>query len=531
MHVFDPNGHCMKDLESFRTLSPVDEYIPVESTIPGSWFVVYAPTGRSCRIDELEPETAVRVRRAISFPEVAEGKGDLLDEGRFDSHLMKAIFVVGAGGSGKSSIADAMFGGTGLKVINADKHLERFLRELEIPPSQVGQHYGLFKQARDLMKKEFQHYSGQRLGLVVDSTGWDYPRVANPAQRLRALGYDLFMVVVRVPLDVALARNRRRAEEGGRFVPDSFVEDAWRGLERNLKKYIQFFGPKNMHVVENDTEVSDEDWVSIVKPKLHVIGSTILNRPLANKLGQRWLTRQLGPVGEHPVGAPPGADEGLAHPPGASLCPPLSRLQAILEAVTLPTRARVLKHALTLARAKVREHGRLYVVPEGRAFEVRECAFSPPYYIEVDVDRAAVYRQELDGVMVQTSVLREDGGSLIEEPREDLLPLPLDEKHWRDDPKDFRTRLQIVPEKKRPDSEVFSIGKSEKDQKWYGWSHRAFHGFGVGDKSFPKPIPWKNGEDLDSRDKREKEQQAKAPVIKTDAEARQSAVYFADWVS
>jgi hypothetical protein len=26
------------------------------------------------------------------------------------------------------------------------------------------------------------------------------------------------------------------------------------------------------------------------------------------------------------------------------------------------------------------------------------------------------------------------------------------------------------------------IGFSEKEQKWYGWSHRAFCGFGIGDK-------------------------------------------------
>lgn len=28
---------------------------------------------------------------------------------------------------------------------------------------------------------------------------------------------------------------------------------------------------------------------------------------------------------------------------------------------------------------------------------------------------------------------------------------------------------------------VCSIGFSEKSQKWYGWSHRAFYGFGIGD--------------------------------------------------
>lgn len=35
--------------------------------------------------------------------------------------------------------------------------------------------------------------------------------------------------------------------------------------------------------------------------------------------------------------------------------------------------------------------------------------------------------------------------------------------------------------KTSPEHSVTSIGWSPKDQKWYGWSHRAIYGFGVGD--------------------------------------------------
>lgn len=31
---------------------------------------------------------------------------------------------------------------------------------------------------------------------------------------------------------------------------------------------------------------------------------------------------------------------------------------------------------------------------------------------------------------------------------------------------------------------IGSTGFSEKDQKWYGWSHRAIYGFKIGDKIF-----------------------------------------------
>jgi len=39
----------------------------------------------------------------------------------------------------------------------------------------------------------------------------------------------------------------------------------------------------------------------------------------------------------------------------------------------------------------------------------------------------------------------------------------------------------IKPELRTPTSNVCSIGFCEAEQKWYGWSHRAIYGYGVGD--------------------------------------------------
>jgi hypothetical protein len=39
----------------------------------------------------------------------------------------------------------------------------------------------------------------------------------------------------------------------------------------------------------------------------------------------------------------------------------------------------------------------------------------------------------------------------------------------------------IAPELRTPNSNVCSIGFCEQEQKWYGWSHRAIWGFGIGD--------------------------------------------------
>ena len=42
------------------------------------------------------------------------------------------------------------------------------------------------------------------------------------------------------------------------------------------------------------------------------------------------------------------------------------------------------------------------------------------------------------------------------------------------------TKRGIKPEKANPSHNVCSIGFCEAEQKWYGWSHRAIFGFGVG---------------------------------------------------
>lgn len=79
----------------------------------------------------------------------------------------------------------------------------------------------------------------------------------------------------------------------------------------------------------------------------------------------------------------------------------------------------------------------------------------------------------------------------------------------------------IEPEKSDPSHSVCSIGWSEKEQKYYGWSHRAMIGFGIGDKIFDpdfgddETIYVKHGE----------------KTIKNKEDAKISAIAFAEYVS
>ena len=93
--------------------------------------------------------------------------------------------------------------------------------------------------------------------------------------------------------------------------------------------------------------------------------------------------------------------------------------------------------------------------------------------------------------------------------------------------------LGVAPEKAEPTHCVCSIGFSTKSQKWYGWSHRALYGYGIGyvAKAGDLPTTWGVVEDYqvpgNEFDKR-------VPVgfeVKTLDDARRCAVAHAEAVS
>lgn len=104
--------------------------------------------------------------------------------------------------------------------------------------------------------------------------------------------------------------------------------------------------------------------------------------------------------------------------------------------------------------------------------------------------------------------------------------IPLNKRSFKNQPKyangrsrvKFQDWLHIKSQKAKPSHNVHSIGKSDADGKWYGWSHRAVYGFGVGDEVKGDSLGKKTETDPDF-------------VIKTDDQAMKVAMTFADNVS
>ena len=151
------------------------------------------------------------------------GINDSVNEGINDPGILKAVFLAGGPGSGKTYVAKGLFGipekinvsQTGMKMINQDKELKFLLKkfgfgtDLDKMPDEVFDDLtgpggsGLRKFAKELNKQRLKLYVKGRLGVIVDGTGHNFNKIASQKAELEDLGYDTFMVFVNTSLDVA----------------------------------------------------------------------------------------------------------------------------------------------------------------------------------------------------------------------------------------------------------------------------------------------------------------------------------------
>src|SRR5574343_1033381 len=93
---------------------------------------------------------------------------ELLVEGPHDPDRLKAVFMAGGPGSGKTYVAKRLLGGTGLKHVNIDDFYE-FLRKNRVTSG--GYEKELYDYSWNLMRKRMKMYLDGQLGVIIDITG------------------------------------------------------------------------------------------------------------------------------------------------------------------------------------------------------------------------------------------------------------------------------------------------------------------------------------------------------------------------
>jgi len=209
-----------------------------------------------------------------------------LQEGVYDPNILKAFFLAGGPGSGKSYVVRRTTGGLGMKIVNSDDAFEKLLKDaglsLKMPPEEEAPRDVARGRAKKLTKARQKNYVEGRLGLIIDGTGKDYEKIAYQARELQQLGYDTHMIFVNTSLDTALERNSKRA----RSVPESLVVKSWNDVQQNIGKFSQLFR-RNFIVVDNNN-ADEEVFGKVFKQVMHLAKGKV-----QNTLGRQWIANEL----------------------------------------------------------------------------------------------------------------------------------------------------------------------------------------------------------------------------------------------
>ena len=242
---------------------------------------------------------------------------DLLSEGVNDKGILKAVFMAGGPGSGKSYVASQLFGIpkkinitiSGLKTVNSDTEFEHLLKkygfetvggglDIDLWPDEVfdmiaggdedSVNMTVRKKAKLLTKARKEQYMNGRLGMIIDGTGHDYSKLSKEKQQLEELGYDCYMIFVNTSLEVALKRNAERH----RSLPEDILTKSWKDVQNNLGKFQGLFG-SNFAVVDNSKFMKPEE----AQKKFGMITKKYIDkfikRPIKNPKGKKWVKNNL----------------------------------------------------------------------------------------------------------------------------------------------------------------------------------------------------------------------------------------------
>lgn len=229
---------------------------------------------------------------------------DIVTEGVYDPGSLKAVFLAGGPGSGKSYIAGYVFGVSnengstvsstissyGLKLFNSDIAFEYILRKKGIDMSTLAvmpdvQFQNIVNTDRVKAKKMtdeiYSHYKNGRLGMIIDSTSANMSSVVQTKNALEKLGYDCYMLFISTDLEVALHRNRTRS----RVLPNALVSDLWHAAIKNKRELSTLFRENFHEIINNETGVPD---TAVSKKIISCIKS-----PIQNPIGKEWIATEL----------------------------------------------------------------------------------------------------------------------------------------------------------------------------------------------------------------------------------------------
>ena len=211
-----------------------------------------------------------------------------LQEGVYDPNILKAFFLAGGPGSGKSYVVRQTTGGLGLKIVNSDDTFEKLLKDanmsLDIRELDPEVRDTMRTKAKGITKGQQSNYLMGRLGIVIDGTGKDFQKISKQVRSVQALGYDTAMIFVNTDLETAVKRDQQRSRTLGR----EEVTKMWKTVQSNIGAFQRMFGKPNMLIVDNsDGKNYEKETVRAYRDAMK-----FTKRPPQSQKAQNWIKQE-----------------------------------------------------------------------------------------------------------------------------------------------------------------------------------------------------------------------------------------------
>jgi dephospho-CoA kinase len=201
---------------------------------------------------------------------------DFLNESINDKGIFKAVFIIGMPGAGKSYTVKQLGGNIGPKIVNTDKAAE-FLAKQHGQDVNAETWSKTFKDtALRITRNSLSSYLNGMLPLFIDGTSNDASNLLHRMGILESLGYDVGIVYVKTPLELALKRVEKRNETLNRKVDLDFVREVHERTEDNvafLKSKAGFF----VEIVNTEDTYTDEVINKAFKKTQAFFGGELVN--------------------------------------------------------------------------------------------------------------------------------------------------------------------------------------------------------------------------------------------------------------
>ena len=193
----------------------------------------------------------------IRWDVVSKSTDGLKPSVKFSKSAPRAVFMVGAPGSGKSSVLKGLgLIDKGYRLINQDPYLEKFKKEANLPADekqytkeQLSMRAKLGWKARKAAEADLANYTASKESMVVDGTGASYNATTKKMKALEAAGFEIHMVHVKTTKETAKARNNARSE---RSLMPFIVSKTWASVQESAAKYQEDYGNRFYELQADD---------------------------------------------------------------------------------------------------------------------------------------------------------------------------------------------------------------------------------------------------------------------------------------